>query len=292
MATKQYLVNLDVNLNEIQNVLIHKLGTDPAGVQGQIIYNTTDNCFKIFDGSVWQCVRFINDAGTGTTDLWSADQIQSAIDSALVGAVSYQGGYDAAANTPALEPPAAGTVFKGYMYTVTVAGDFYGQNLEIGDVLIAETDDPGALADWTIVEKNLDGALQSANNLSDVDSALTSFNNIKQAATETLSGVAEIATQAETDAGTDDTRIVTPLKLNTYISNQQLAKSFEITVNVGTTPGVVSIPHNLGTLKVQVAAYLSTGEEIALKVVRTSINEVTVEANGSTTAVNVVVIGG
>ncbi len=35
------------------------------------------------------------------------------------------------------------------------------------------------------------------------------------AASETASGVAELATQAETDAGTDDLRIVTPLKLAT-----------------------------------------------------------------------------
>lgn len=38
----------------------------------------------------------------------------------------------------------------------------------------------------------------------------------ESAAAEGTAGVAEIATQAETDAGTDDTRIVTPLKLANY----------------------------------------------------------------------------
>jgi hypothetical protein len=37
------------------------------------------------------------------------------------------------------------------------------------------------------------------------------------AATETVAGIAELATQAETDAGTDDQRIVTPLKLRTAV---------------------------------------------------------------------------
>ncbi len=37
-------------------------------------------------------------------------------------------------------------------------------------------------------------------------------------ANETQAGIAEIATQVETDAGADDTRIVTPLKLATYLS--------------------------------------------------------------------------
>lgn len=43
--------------------------------------------------------------------------------------------------------------------------------------------------------------------------AATAFANIKQAANETTTGVAELATQTETNTGTEDTRIVTPLKL-------------------------------------------------------------------------------
>lgn len=38
-------------------------------------------------------------------------------------------------------------------------------------------------------------------------------------ATETQQGIAEIATQVETDAGTDDTRIVTPLKLANFVAS-------------------------------------------------------------------------
>jgi hypothetical protein len=44
--------------------------------------------------------------------------------------------------------------------------------------------------------------------------------NAALSATETTSGVAEVATQAETDAGADDTRIVTPKKLrNGFLSS-------------------------------------------------------------------------
>lgn len=39
-------------------------------------------------------------------------------------------------------------------------------------------------------------------------------------ATESLMGIAEIATQAETNAGTDDSRMVTPLKLKTNIDSR------------------------------------------------------------------------
>ena len=52
-------------------------------------------------------------------------------------------------------------------------------------------------------------ALES-NNLSDLDSAATAFGNIKQAATESSTGVLEKATTGEVVTGTDTDRAVTP----------------------------------------------------------------------------------
>jgi hypothetical protein len=54
----------------------------------------------------------------------------------------------------------------------------------------------------------------------DIDAALLTFgdaNFLNPPATETVQGVAELATQAESDAGTDDQRIVTPKKMNTSV---------------------------------------------------------------------------
>jgi hypothetical protein len=51
--------------------------------------------------------------------------------------------------------------------------------------------------------------LLAANNLSDVASASTAFSNIKQAATESATGVVELATTAEAAAGSDTSRAVT-----------------------------------------------------------------------------------
>lgn len=58
-------------------------------------------------------------------------------------------------------------------------------------------------------------------------------------ATETLKGKAEIATQAETDAGTDDARIVTPKKLR-----------FGVSMSIGAN-GYLALPSWLGGLMVQ-----------------------------------------
>lgn len=57
------------------------------------------------------------------------------------------------------------------------------------------------------------GDMLAANNLSDVISALTSFNNIKQAATTSATGVVELALTSEVDTGSDNTRAITPLAL-------------------------------------------------------------------------------
>ena len=48
-----YLTDINLNKNELQNAVIQKLGTDPSSGQtaGWIIYNTTSNQLKVYDGS-------------------------------------------------------------------------------------------------------------------------------------------------------------------------------------------------------------------------------------------------
>lgn len=64
--------------------------------------------------------------------------------------------------------------------------------------------------DFEVVTLAGGGDLVSTNNLSDVTSAATAFGNIKQAASDTATGVIEIAIQSEMETGTDTTRAVTP----------------------------------------------------------------------------------
>lgn len=79
-------------------------------------------------------------------------------------------------------------ILLGDMYRVTSADNFFGEAVEIGDVLIADQDSPTTLAHWTRVQDNLG------------------------AASETAAGYIELATQAEMDTATDDLRAVTALK--------------------------------------------------------------------------------
>jgi len=49
-----YLHNIDLNKNELQNAKIHVLASAPSGpAEGQIYYNSTDNRLYFYDGSAW-----------------------------------------------------------------------------------------------------------------------------------------------------------------------------------------------------------------------------------------------
>ena len=50
-----YLTDINLNKNELQNAVIQKLGTDPSSglTAGWLIYNTTSNQLKVYDGTAW-----------------------------------------------------------------------------------------------------------------------------------------------------------------------------------------------------------------------------------------------
>lgn len=60
-----FLSNLDLNNNQIENVVVQILPSDPTGVLGKIIYNSTSNQLKYYNGSAWQALSSgsaVNDA--------------------------------------------------------------------------------------------------------------------------------------------------------------------------------------------------------------------------------------
>jgi hypothetical protein len=98
---------------------------------------------------------------------------------------------------------------------------------------IAVVTGTGTFTDWTIRvagERGATGAtgaqgapgsgtgdMLRANNLSDVVNAATAFNNIKQAASASATGVVELATDAEAITGTDTTRATTPANVKAVL---------------------------------------------------------------------------
>lgn len=101
-------------------------------------------------------------------------------------------------------------------------------------------------------------------------------------ATESTAGIAAIATQAEVTTGTNDTKIVTPLKLATYTSG--MAKKITATNGALTQSGGVctwSISNTLATADVVVSVYeVSTGDEVMCAVTVAS-GTITVKINST-----------
>ena len=117
------------------------------------------------------------------------------------------------------------------------------------------------------------------------------FGTSAPSASETTPGVAEIATQAEVDAGTDDQRIVTPAKLANWSGRLK-----KVSTNIGDGSALTyTVTHNLNTRDVIVRVFPNSGQfdDVEVDVQRTSVNAVALVFASviSGNAYRVVVIG-
>ncbi len=115
------------------------------------------------------------DAGGGVTLTKTNPAGDEKITISISGPMVFVGPYDAATNTPDLDVSPSG-IFQGYTYKVTVAGDFFTEPVQVGDVLIASIDDPIALTDWAIVEANDNTTVSGP--ASSVDNAIARFDGV------------------------------------------------------------------------------------------------------------------
>ncbi len=98
----------------------------------------------------------------GTIPVEALTLVKNYIDNSISGGVYYQGGYNpvtdltSPGNYGLQTPPNPNIIEIGWMYTVTADGTFFGEQVRVGDVLIAEIDAPTSLSDWTTVQNNID----------------------------------------------------------------------------------------------------------------------------------------
>ncbi|MCB1584558.1 MAG: hypothetical protein KDI92_15990, partial [Xanthomonadales bacterium] len=141
--------------------LIDLIGATPGiiSLTGDGVDNTDpDN--PVIDLSDWLLKEDVLDeddmASDSATKTASQQSIKAFVLNKVASTVKLQGGYDASTNTPNLTTPFG--VKYGDQYIVTVAGTFFGANVEVGDSLISLADDPSTLANWMLLQTNLDAA--------------------------------------------------------------------------------------------------------------------------------------
>jgi hypothetical protein len=191
-------------------------------------------------------------ASASSTTLATSSAIKTYIDTNVGNLGNLEGAWNASSGTfPIGSSPVAGTKAGDYWY-VSVAGTTGGVAFNVGDVIIAKTNSASTTlaSDWIQLEVNRDQA------------------------TETVLGLAEIATQTETNTGTDDQRIVTPLKLKTLLDNRTGGYAANIGNGSATS---YAVSHGLNTVDVIVMLKdNATLEEVFADVVITDVNTVTI----------------
>lgn len=224
-------------------------------------------------------------SGASGTNLATAGSIKAYVDSQVAAIGSLQGSVDASTST---NFPGSALTKKGDYWYVSVAGTIQGVLFNVGDVIIANIDNPTVTSanSYIFLETNRDqasttvlGLVTLATNAevqdgTNANKVVTPASLSSRTATETRTGIAEIATQAETNAGTDDTRIVTPLKLKTFFDN--VVGGFAANIGNGVANSFI-VTHNLNTLDVTTNLIeVSTGNQVITDISHTSVNSVTV----------------
>ena len=210
----------------------------------------------------------------GTIPVNSLTLVKNYIDNSVSGGVYYQGGYDpttdltSPGNYGLQTPPNPNIIEIGWMYTVTADGTFFGEQVRVGDVLIAEIDAPTSLSDWTTVQNNIDLATSLVVGLGNVVPG--SSNTITapySSGTATLDVVDSTPVQKGAvivDAGTGIS--VSYASGTATVTNTQTNSNNTYAVTISDT---ATITHGLGTKDVIIQLYdVVTNETVYADIVR------------------------
>lgn len=109
--------------------------------------------------------------------------------------------------------------------------------------------DEGTDADTTWRQTEVNGVIDTNNVV------FGAFGTSAPSASETVAGIAEIATQAETDTGTDNARFITPQKLANHSGR---ARKHSATIGDGSAT-TFTVTHNFNTRNVVVSVFATAG---------------------------------
>lgn len=296
MAKKNILVDIDLNQNELQNGVLQNLASDPASgsKEGRIWMNTTTHKPMYYDGTSDQEFGRVYTEGSGIDITGNVISIDNTVTGATKCKITYnnQGLVTAGADLASSDIPDLSATYVA----TTQLGVSNGVATLDNDGKVPTSQLPSYVDD--VIEAYIvSGATAlSAGWLSKTDggSALTpetdkiyvvltageyqnktfrwggstyvEISSSPGQASESAAGIIELATQAETNTGTDDTRAVTPLKLATLLASKKIASNnTALTASSGVVTWTIS--NTIGTADVQVQIFeVSTGTQVMAEV--------------------------
>ena len=248
--------------------------------------------------------------GTAGTDGVNLGQVQSLV----AGVGVFQGGYNASTNTPALTGGSNVALTQGDFFAVTVAGSFFTENLEPGDLIFANSDitasSTPSLSDYTVViaDANIagtgatDGATEkgvagfdSANfsatangfiTLDDTGVTAASYGSASKSLSATVTAKGLLTSLAEQNIA------ITASQVTDFCTAVEscISSDFNYSQQIGDgTATVYNVTHSLGSRAVMVQLYDSSGITIYAEVERTSNDVVQITFN-NTIATNSVTV--
>ena len=198
----------------------------------------------------------INAGNANNTTFPTTLAIKNYVDTSIVGALIYQGGYDASTNVPNLDATPVITINKGFMWTVTADGQFFTEQVRTGDSLIANINTPTTLADWTRVQSNVDLATATTVGIGNVNAG----NGIA------VSYTAGTATLSTSDFGLRDKKIT--LTVATGITKATVSNVTTYTINLAAAWGTGIEASNVMCEVIDATTFLTVYAEIG----RTSVS--------------------
>jgi len=307
-----YLTDINLNKNELQNAVIQKLGTDPSSGQtaGWIIYNTTSNQLKVYDGSAWTNVggdiTGVNiTAGTGLSGTVSTTSGQHTQTIDLADTAVTAGSYGSATAIPVITIDAQGRITSastaGITTTLTIDGDSTTQDVALAtdDLKIVGTTNE---IETTVTKSGTDVSLtiglpsdvtigNDLTVLGDLQvTGTTTTNNVETVSTS--NGVIFEGTVADANEGTliagalsgDRTYTLPDATGTVALTSDITGRTYATSIGDGSATSY-TVTHNLGSQDVIVQLYdVSSLDTVFADVVRTSTSVVTIDFSSAPTA--------
>jgi hypothetical protein len=292
-----YLTDINLNKNELQNAVIQKLATDPSSGQtaGWIIYNTSDNQLKVYDGSNWTNVggdiTGVNiTAGTGLTGTVSTTSGQHTQTIDLADTTVTAGSYGSATAIPTFTVDAQGRLTAAGTASIstdlTIAAD-------------SGSDDVVSVGTDTLTFSGTANEIDTAVSNNEITIGLvanpTVSGNLIVSGNLTVSGTTTtVNTGIEVERGTSDNVVfrwnegtdiweLTKDGTNYYEVQTVGESTYATSIGDGSATSY-TVTHNLGSQDVIVQLYDNSSlDTVYADVVRTSTSVVTIGFNSAPT---------